>query len=222
MCGRFVFRKTQEDLDHWGHWATPGCVDRPRYNIAPGQRVQALVFDQLQGRVSLKWLHWGMKLQSGATCINLRSETVHCKPMFTDLFAARRCILLADGFYEWQSIGRYKQPVLFQQRGHSLFGLAGIWDERQGVVGDPKPTCLILTTKANPMVAKIHSRMPVILEPNQFESWLRKPTNELSPDWNSPLAENKMTLHPVRPWVNKVEIDQPGCIEPYDSEQLQF
>ena len=198
---------------------------RPRYNIAPSQEV-AVVRDGDGGR-SLSMLRWGLipgwakDPAIAYKLINARSETVSGKPSFRSAYRRRRCLIPADGFYEWTRRGKTKQPWLIGPRDGGVFAFAGLWERwtvPEGAAltgslaelrpGDVVETCTILTTAANGVVARVHNRMPVILPPGAFDPWLEGEEVPLGP-----CPADAMTIHPVSTLVNKPANDDPRCVE---------
>ena len=166
---------------------------------------------------------WAKEPNIGYKLINARSETAHEKPSFRAAFRARRCLIPADGFYEWARTakGKAKQPWLFQLKEGAGFALAGLWESwtvREGLAltgslaelapGDTLETCTILTTQANETVAPVHHRMPVILPPNAYDPWLAGESVPLAP-----YPADVMTAHPVSTLVNKPANDDERCVE---------
>ncbi len=198
---------------------------QPRYNIAPSQDV-AVVRAAANGRrfSMLRWgliPSWAKDPAIGHKLINARSETAAEKPSFRSAFRHRRCLIPADGFYEWQRGGGTRQPWLFGLRNGAPFAFAGLWErwtvpagvpltgslaERRP--GDAVETCTILTAAANATVAPVHGRMPVILPPDSYSPWLSGDDVPLAP---YPAAE--MTAHPVSTLVNRPANDDPRCVE---------
>ncbi|NJO07097.1 MAG: SOS response-associated peptidase [Chloroflexaceae bacterium] len=220
MCGRFTLRTPSEVLA--AQFELPNIPAlNPRYNVAPTQAV-AVVRQQPVGR-HLDWLQWGLvphwakDPSIGSRMINARSETVAEKPAFRAAFKARRCLVLADGFYEWQAIlgTRTKQPFYFQMEAGKPFAFAGLWEQWNGPDGLLE-TCTLLTTEANALVQPVHDRMPVILPPDVYSVWL-------APDMHDrgaleallvPYDPAAMQAYPVRRAVNNTRNDSPECIEP--------
>lgn len=199
---------------------------RPRYNVAPGQDIA--VVRAADGGRSLAMLRWGLipawaKDPAIANrLINARSETVAEKPSFRIAYRRRRCLIPADGFYEWQRLGRVRQPWLFGLRDGTPFAFAGLWERwtapesavltnslAGSELGDTIETCTILTTAANETIAAVHGRMPVILPSAVYGPWLAGEEVPLVP-W--PAAE--MTARPVSTLVNRPANDDPRCVEP--------
>ena len=226
MCGRFSqrlsWRELHERMDLIG---TPLNL-RPRYNVAPSQDV-AVARATEEGR-TLAMLRWGLipswakDHAIGNKLINARSETAAEKPSFRSAFRHRRCLIPADGFYEWQRRGGTRQPWLFGLRDGAPMVLAGLWERwtvpagaaltgslAERSPGDAVETCTILTTAANETVAPVHGRMPVILPPDAWDAWLAGEEVPLAP-----YPADAMTAHPVSTHVNRPANDDPRCVEP--------
>lgn len=193
----------------------------PRFNVAPTQQVLT-VRDSADGKREYAQLRWGLvpswatDLAIGNKLLNARSETVGEKPSFRDAFRKRRCLIAADGFYEWKTENKKKQPyhIHFPDRGP--FAFAGIWDRWRDPAGSVIETCSILTTTANELLRPLHDRMPVILAKKDFNRWLNlqiNKTEELS-DLFEPLPVHALEMFAVTPQVNKPIYDEPVCIEP--------
>jgi putative SOS response-associated peptidase YedK len=217
MCGRFTQSLTGEaiaqafDLDDIPNWT-------PRYNLAPTQNVPVILMSEA-GRTfkSLRWglvPSWAKDLAIGARMINARSETVTEKPSFRSAFKKRRCLIAADGFYEWQKEQGKKQPFYFRLENGQPFGLAGLWEQWQAPEGDVWQTCTILTTDANSLLSQVHDRMPVMLHPEDYDRWL-DPQNQSTEALQSllrPYEAEAMVAYAVSPIVNSPTHDQPDCI----------
>ena len=179
-----------------------------RYNIAPTQDILSIRrTEDNREAVFLKWglvPSWAKDVSIGAKLINARSETLTEKPSFREAFKKRRCIIPADGFYEWQRTDGKKQPFFFQVRDESPFGFAGLWERWQGVGGEAIESCTILTTEANEVLRPVHDRMPVILHPNDYELWLDEDMRkrELIKDLLRPYPSSEMISHPVSTAIN--------------------
>ena len=225
MCGRFTQRLSWAELHELMDLIGAPLNLQPRYNVAPSQDV-AVVRATANGRC-LSMLRWGLipawakDPAIGHKLINARAETAADKPSFRTAFRHRRCLIPADGFYEWQRRDGTRQPWLFGLRNSAPFAFAGLW-ERWTVPagasltgslakhnpGDAVETCTILTTSANDTVAPVHSRMPVILPPAAYGPWLAGHELQLVP-YPAP----DMTAHPVSTLVNRPANDDPRCIE---------
>jgi len=179
MCGRFTNAVPFEVLS--GHVNAElieiSYYDRPRYNIAPTQQVPCIrLGDEKAWEVEL--LRWGLvpswadDLKIGYKLINARSETVDQKPSFRTAFKRRRCLVVADGWYEWQAAGGAKQPYHLHFADRRPFGFAGLWERWSKGDGDPIDTCTIITTSACEETASVHDRMPVIVPPDEYVAWL--------------------------------------------------
>ena len=220
MCGRFTQRCTWPEVQAFLDLIGPPVNLGPRYNVAPGQDVAAVRSDGDGRRLSmLRWgliPGWARDANIGYKLINARAETVGTKPAFRDAYRNRRCLIPADGFYEWTRQGAARQPWLIGLKGGALFALAGLWERwtvpEESVLkgpGEAIETCAILTTAANEAVARVHDRMPVILPPEAFEPWLAGESVALGP-----CPPEGMTVHPVSTLVNKPSNDDPRCVEP--------
>lgn len=225
MCGRFSLGELDWLDQRFGiqvplpfhEWPAP------RFNVAPSQLVPVVV-DTEEGR-ALRWMQWGfqpawLKDPRQAPPINARAETVAEKPMFREAVARRRCIIPADGFYEWQKLPRGKQPVYIRLKSGEVFGFAGLYTERR-VEGsdDPQASCVIITTGPNELMATIHHRMPVILAREDEALWLDRTVTDpaaVLACLRSYPAE-PMEAYPVSPLVSRVQEDGPALIERRDN-----
>ncbi len=218
MCGRFSQSLRSEaiaeafqliEIPDW----------QPRYNIAPTQMIPAIVAAE-SGNRQFKPLRWGLipswskDPTIGAKLINARSETVAEKPSFRSAFKQRRCLILADGFYEWRKQSGKKQPFYFRLENGSPFAFAGLW-ERWDSEDSRLETCTILTTEANQTVAQVHDRMPVILKADSYDRWL-DPSQPpaLLQELLRPYDSDLMTAYPVSLSVNSPWNDTPDCTAP--------
>ena len=216
MCGRFTLKTPRGiPLRHLGNIDIHDIL--PRYNIAPTQDVLTIV--QHGSEREATFLQWGLipywsKAAKGI--INARVETIDDKASFSDSFQKRRCLILADGFYEWERTGKISQPYYFQLTDGAPFAFAGIWDrwkqnDRHII------SCAIITTTANELLAKIHHRMPVILSPELYDLWLDDESR--SPDLKellNPFPADQMKSHAVSYDVNDVKIDHERLLRPVE------
>ena len=220
MCGRFSLGATVRvgqlfDVPDW-----PDVP--PRYNIAPSQDVPAVVQLRETAHRQFRPLRWGLvpswakDRTIGARLINARAETVAAKPAFRGLLREHRCLVLADGFYEWQLRGRRKQPWYVRMRDNRPFAFAGLWDRWHPVEGDQLETCTIVTTEANAVVRPIHDRMPVILPSTDYGLWLDPGFQEVERLTAAlrPYPPDEMTAYPVSTRVNNAAYDDPECVAP--------
>lgn len=216
MCGRFTLRDPRRvRLAHLDYLRPEDLI--PRYNIAPTQNV--LSIQQRGDDRETTLLQWGLipawsKEPKGI--INARVETIEQKASFNDSFQKRRCLIFADGFYEWERNGKVTQPYYFQMKDEMPFAFAGIWDRWQGA-GRSITSCAIITTHANELLATIHHRMPVIIEPASYDLWL----TGRAPDVKSlltPFPASAMTSHTVSRDVNDVKVDDEHLVQPTDGD----
>jgi putative SOS response-associated peptidase YedK len=220
MCGRYTLRSRRRDK-FYGVPASELPFLAPRYNIAPTQSVAVIVARGGERRLAM--FQWGLipswsKEPKGF--INTRSETLTDKPSFSESFQRRRCLIPADGFYEWQQNGKSKQPYFFQMKDEAPFAFAGIWDKWQS--GEHSITsCAIITTTPNELLATIHDRMPVILgDAEAQDSWLRSNARpaELK-EILVPLPGSMMKSVPVSSRVNHAEADDAQLVEEVEFRQ---
>lgn len=219
MCGRFTLISPGEVLAEFFELVDTPDIE-PRYNIAPTQAVGVVRRDRDIRRFDL--MHWGLipswakDPTIGSRMINARSETAATKPSFRSAVKYRRCLLPTDGFYEWKAIAgqKRKQPYYIRMADDRPFAFAGLWEHWEGLDGAAIDSCTILTTEPNEMMADIHDRMPVILDPKDFAQWLDpevKTADVLHPPLRSYPAGG-MTAYPVSTMVNRPSNDSAGCI----------
>jgi len=207
MCGRYARSSGPEKLAKEFKVAEVPRVEAS-YNIAPTQEVLA-VRESPDGR-EMTFFRWGLvpswakDTSMGARLINARSETVAEKPAFREAFKQRRCIIPADGFYEWQRTEGGKQPFFFRMKDDLPFGFAGLWERWEGEGGEVINSCTILTTEANDVLRPVHDRMPVILHPECYELWLGADARELElvKEVLRPYPAEEMIGYAVRSSVN--------------------
>lgn len=218
MCGRFALKTPVKKLAAAFQVEEVPAVEA-RYNIAPTQTILA-VQQGLDGREA-KWLKWGLvpswakDTAIGARMINARSETVTEKPSFREAFKKRRCIIPADGFYEWQRTGGKKLPFFFQMKDERPFGFAGLWERWQGVDKELVESCTILTTRANEVLMPVHDRMPVILHPDDYELWLNVDERKVAlvKELLQPYPAEEMHAYRVSEEVNNIRNQGNGLIK---------
>jgi putative SOS response-associated peptidase YedK len=225
MCGRFALISPGETLiEQFEVSPTTAAVSAfptPRYNIAPTQPVVAVRLSPDTGERELTLFRWGLipfwnkDVKIGSRLINARSETITEKPSFRAAFKRRRCLIPADGFYEWQRQGNRKQPVYVHARDDTPFALAGLWETWHAADGSVVDSCTILTTEPNELMEPIHNRMPVILEPPDYGLWLSPGSSpNVALHLLRPYPAAKMAAYPVSTLVNNPRNDSPQCIEP--------
>src|SRR5437016_8151445 len=176
MCGRFTLKTPVERLSE--KFQFPEIIPlKPRYNIAPSQSVAVVRLLPDDSDRKLAMLRWGLipawikDPTSGAQPINAKSETVAEKPMFREAFKRRRCLVPADGFYEWKREGGRKQPVYICMKDREPFAFAGLWEHWEDHDGQVIESCTLLTTEPNELLAQVHNRMPVILDQRDYDLW---------------------------------------------------
>lgn len=226
MCGRYVQYTPVAELEVL-FGVSPGMGEwQPRYNISPGSSVLACRTDS-EGRRELARLHWGLipswskDRKIGYRTINARAETVAEKPAFRSAFKSRRCLIPADGFYEWQSTASGKQPYYFTMNDGSPFAFAGLWEEwTDKETGEHLPSCTIIVTEANGLVRTIHDRMPVILAPGDYGTWLdpELQDRERLQDLLRPYPAESMSTHAVDRRVNRPQNDEASLLEPLEPD----
>ncbi|MFW2388942.1 MAG: SOS response-associated peptidase [Polyangiales bacterium] len=206
MCGRYTLACPDEGTLIRGlpfdEFSETRIELRPRYNIAPGQR--SPVVHLKGGKPVLEDAFWGLPRSGGGLLINARSESAARKATFRDAFLEGRCLVPADGFLEWRKEGRVNQPYLFRREDGALLLMAGLWQEGQYVV---------LTRPSEGEVVEIHDRMPVVLGQDAARRWLR--TGEIA---DAP----ELRREAVSPRINRIENDDPACIEPLAQAELDF
>jgi len=231
MCGRVTLtldKQTVLDIlgDVFQVSNTPEIGTLPNYNIAPSNNLLSVInTGKAYHGGQLKWgfvPSWAKDESIGYSMINARSETIENKTAFKDSFSSKRCILLADSFYEWKR-EKTKRPFRFQITDQSLIPFAGIYSSFTREDGSKLYTCSILTCEPNKTMANIHNRMPVILNPSTSKIWLNQETthHELK-DLCVPYSDDKMSLYEVNPYVNSVKNNNIQCIEPADIQQTLF
>jgi len=221
MCGRFtLFDSADSVAERFGLPDPPSLS--PRYNIAPSQTVAAVRIPPGGGARELVFLRWGLVPSwakdpaIGNRMINARAETVAVKPAFRSAIRRRRCLVPADGFYEWKRVNGRKQPFYVRLGAGAIFAFAGLWESWEGPEHASVESCTILTTGPNDLLRPIHDRMPVILSPRDYDLWLSPGVQDpeaLAPLFH-PYPPEEMTVFPVRTTVNNPKTDTPDLIEP--------
>jgi putative SOS response-associated peptidase YedK len=222
MCGRYTLKTDRSQIEkRFGVEELPPF--EPRYNLAPTQDGLVILPGAQPGTRTAAWLQWGLVPSwskspgSGPVLINARSETAATKPAFRDAFRRRRCLVIADGFYEWTRTGSLRTPHHFTVRHGEPFAMAGLWERWSPPAADPgeaRRTFAVLTTVANAIVAPHHERMPVILGPELYDDWL----NPLLHDPETlqrmlrPFPALEMLARAVSTRVNNIKNDDPACL----------
>jgi putative SOS response-associated peptidase YedK len=229
MCGRYRLSRRKQLVEEYFDTASDEPEWAPRYNIAPTQPVPVIRQNPNEPRRELSLMRWGLipswaKGSSGsAMMINARSETAATKPAFRDPLTSRRCLIPADGFYEWQRTGKAKQPYCFEVNDGELFAFAGLWDRWKDPSGHWIRSFSILTTTANAVASSVHDRMPVILDRADYDLWLDPGmTNvEAVSEMLKPYDARTMRSYPVSPRVNRVANDDAECSTPVQLIETQ-
>jgi putative SOS response-associated peptidase YedK len=224
MCGRFTLRAAPADVaEHFGLDEIPEPLGE-RYNIALSQTITTVRLDDAGQRV-LRMNKWGLipawskDAKIGFSLTNARAETVAEKPAFRSAFKSRRCLIPADGYYEWKATGgKHKQPYHFRRIDGKLLGFAGLCERWKNAEGQTVETCSIITTSANGIVRPVHDRMPVILDLAVYRQWLdpRTGAEELL-QLLQPAADEAPTAVAVRNYVSNARNQGPDCMRPVDA-----
>lgn len=231
MCGRFTLTFTIEEVAeilNIKEEKIKGEIDwTPRYNIAPMQQVPVVVNN---GDNRLKLFQWGLvpywakDKNIGNKMINARDETIDTKPSFKHCFQKQRCLILADGFYEWKREGKRKIPYRITLTDRSIFGFAGIWDVWKNPKGEYIHSCSIITTGPNELMSPLHDRMPVILDKENEEIWLDPSVNNIDnlKSLLIPYRAESMQAYEVPTNVNTAKYDSIECIQPVKKQVSLF
>lgn len=219
MCGRFTLTLDPEQLREAFPWLYISDDLKPRFNIAPTQPVAVL---PNLGDNKLEFYTWGLipswakDPQIGSRLINARAETLAEKPSFRNSYRRRRCLIFADGFYEWhQEVSKKKKvPYYFYLQSRDVFAFAGLWDVWHHPDGSEIRSCTIITTSPNELVKPIHNRMPVIIPPNRYQEWLTASESSTLIELLAPYPASAMRTHPVSTIINSPHNDTPECIRP--------
>jgi putative SOS response-associated peptidase YedK len=224
MCGRFVSATPPDQIAAYFGTEAPEALLGPSYNVAPTNDVYAVISDGSTRRLDA--FHWGLvplwakDVKIGSKMINARAETLAEKSAYKSAFKKRRCLIPADGFYEWRAHptepkGK-KQPFFIHRSDDEPFAFAGLWEVWRGPEKDQEPlrSCTIITTSANEVMATIHDRMPVILPRSVWDTWLDRENDDLDllGKLLVPAASQVTTMHPVSTAVNNVRHDGPELV----------
>ncbi|OKP88738.1 SOS response-associated peptidase [Paenibacillus sp. P32E] len=220
MCGRYTIMVSMEELMlHYFIEETTIVYYAPKYNAAPMQNLPAVIHDGKQNRLGeLRWglvPSWSKDDKQGSKMINARQESLQDKPSFRNLISSRRCIIPADGFYEWKRQAGNKQPMRIVMKSGELFSMAGLYDIWMDTSGNRLGTCTIITTGPNRLMADIHDRMPVILSREAESEWLDRNNHEV-PNLMKllrPYAAEEMRAYPVSAAVGNVRNDYKALVD---------
>ncbi len=224
MCGRYTLAKPYKSIVTHFKAKTSQVSFKERFNIAPSQHVPTVINDGYKRKISfLRWgliPSWAKDESIGMKTINARAETISEKPSFRDSFRSKRCLVPADGFIEWARNTKEKIPKYINLKSRELFGMAGIWAEWNSD-GQSIQTFSIVTTEANDLIGKVHHRMPVILNPENYSNWL-DPTASSSQlkSLLVPFPSEKMNVRSISKAVNSAKNDSPDCLNPTEQTDL--
>lgn len=219
MCGRFVLTASPEAIQLQFNLSSVPQGITARYNIAPTQPVAVITNEDPQQLTFHRWgliPSWAKDMTFGNQAFNARSETVEEKPAFRSAFKRRRCLIPANGFYEWSQDGKAKKPMFVHLEDQALFAFAGLWEIWQSPGGDEIRSCTILTTEPNDLIRPLHHRMAVILDQSDYDLWLspeEQPAAALKPLLRA-YDERRMGVYEVSTRVNKASNDTPELIVP--------
>jgi len=229
MCGRYRLSRRKQLVEEYFDTADWQDDWTQRYNIAPTQPVPVIRQNPREPVRELSLMKWGLipswaKNPSIATStLNAKSETAATKPAFRDPLKFRRCLIPANGFYEWSRTGKTKQPYCFEVDEGEMFAFAGLWDGWKNASGSWIKTCSILTTTPNIVTSAIHDRMPVILDPDSYDLWLDPGMNKVSELSRLlvPFGAKSMRSYPVSTRINHVANDDEECSRPVEIAESQ-
>ena len=225
MCGRFTLSAPVRAVADLFKLTVPPPELAPRYNVAPTQKIPAVAQQFGTRNRRLAFVRWGLvphwaQTASGPPLVNAKSETVDRLPSFRESFVNCRCIVPATGFFEWKAEGKKKVPYLFRPTDGGILGFAAIYDQW----GEGKETvwsCAILTTTANEVVQPFHDRMPVALDPSEFDAWLDDDTDVVQlKELLNPLPPDSLESVRLKPVVNSVRNEGPQCVEPAEMQAV--
>ena len=225
MCGRYTLATSQEQLQERFSVQGGNLEIQPRYNVAPTQSVLT-VTSNAEHQNQAEYMRWGLipswakDASMGARMINARAETLAEKPSFRRALQKRRCLVLADGFYEWKSGGKSKTPFYLALRTREPFGMAGLWETWKAPSGEWIHSCTIITTEANDLVDRIHNRMPVILPQDVEATWLDQDINDpgFLTELLGPYPADEMEAYQVSTLINSPANETPECITPVEPQ----
>lgn len=227
MCGRYVIEDFQELSETLRQIPFQSFWDfQPNWNAAPTHELPVII--NVDGGLQMHPMQWGLIpswVKPGekpkVSPINARSETIAEKPMFRNLVKRRRCLVPANGFYEWKRTGGPKQPYLIHLRDQPIMLMAGLYDVRTGEDGEDQPTYTIITGPSNDVMAEIHDRTPVMIDPDDVELWMDEDIQEIGPlePVMQPLPNDAIEMYPVSTAVNSVKNNRPELIEPIEIQE---
>lgn len=222
MCGRYSFAQLSEEVEKRFKIQVDGNTYVARYNAAPGQKLGVITNFQPQKLNSFHWgllPPWAKDPRMAYQMINARAESLQEKPAFRKAYSSQRCLVPADGFYEWKKVNKQKVPHYIRLKSQEMFAFAGLWEAWKDVEGKIKNTFTIITTEANELMKPLHHRMPVIL-PNHLEKdWLENSNIQDLSLMLQAFDSQKMESFEVSTMVNKVQNEGVELIDPYKSQK---
>jgi len=229
MCGRYTLHHEPEEIEERFEVEPDQELLAPRYNIAPSQIIPVIRHTGHTGSKEMAGCKWGLipfwakDPKIGNNLINAKAETIAEKPSFKHAFAKRRCLIPADGFYEWQKRGKApSQPIYVRRRDGGLFAFAGLWEEWKTPDGELLPTCTIITVEPNELISQFHHRMAAILKPDEEAAWI-DPGSKAEDLLRllRPYSSDELEAFPVSRAVNSPSFDDAACIAPIDVKQVE-
>jgi putative SOS response-associated peptidase YedK len=229
MCGRYRLSRRRQIVEEYFDTSPWDDDWSPRYNIAPTQPIPVIrqhPKEPVRQISTMRWgliPHWAKDASGAASTINAKSETAATKPPFRDPLRLRRCLIPADGFYEWQKTAKFKQPFCFEVNDGKLFAFAGLWDGWRDSSGQWVKTCSILTTTPNALISAVHDRMPVILDPGSYDLWLDPGIQNVAAISGllKPYDACSMRCYPVSTRINHVTNDDDECSRRVEQSEAQ-
>ena len=223
MCGRYSISKKAREIGEHFQVTIPETYQGEHFNAAPTQLLPVICMDKPAAVQLFRWglfASWANPTGNSPLIINARAESLAQKKMFSSLLSKNRCIIPADGFYEWEKKGKAKQPWRFVLNKEQLFAFAGLFNLITGPDGSPMPAFTIITTQANEMVKNLHSRMPVILSSQAQHAWLNEQDSEKLNELLQPFPYGEMDTYKVSPKLNRVAENSPEIINPWQDPNL--
>jgi putative SOS response-associated peptidase YedK len=226
MCGRYVIEWLPDEISERFQLRRIPASLFASFNAAPTQELPTVIESPESERelVTMRWgliPRWAKAGSKGPTPFNARAETLLEKPMFKSLVSRKRCLVPANGYYEWKQVSGRKQPYFFQPADQELFAFAGLYDEFEDDDGERVATYTVVTTNANELTREYHDRMPVILRPEDEEEWVSREQTDAHAVTQllAPYPADQITVRPVSTEVNNVRNNNPSLIEPLDEEE---
>jgi putative SOS response-associated peptidase YedK len=225
MCGRYWLKSEKKVIINEFNIYEVLTDVKPDYNITPSRNVLCVTKNGNNKLVSMRWgliPHWAKDEKIGFRTINARADTLAEKPTFLKPFQSQRCLIVADGYYEWRKQGAQKTPLAFQLKSHKPFGFAGLYDRWQSPNNDIIVSCTIVTTEPNKLTTPIHNRMPAILSSKAYDVWLDKNIHDLQKLLSLlvPYNSEEMEAYEVSSMVNSPQNNNPNLIKPVGKSTL--